>query len=211
MEENKQYTLCDLGVMESEVSKLAENWSTEIACYKAIGKAVRTRNDDAARQWIDVLTFRKLHLLPNPCYFRLDDFNDYGVPERTLDLRKVFAQCALMYPDFLTFLKSAATIAGQKKEIRKHNAEMNQTLMNLDNTYPSVRDFVNALRNAIDHRACINFGSAKITAYTWAPGTNRRFRTSTKLYTMDSRKTPMTAETLKVAADTILESCGTGW
>lgn len=215
------FTGNDLYEMRHEVHKLADSWSTEIACYTAIGKTIckalntPSTPDDTREKynnWYDVIRFRQTHLLSDTTYMKLDDFTKpYGVPERTYDLNIVFAQCCLMYPEFHTWFTEKSRKAQIQKEIRKQNAETNKTLMNLDNEYKNLKAFVYDLRNAIDNKACINYGSAKLTAYAWAPGTNRRYRTGTKLYTLDSRKTPMTAEVLKAAADTILESCGKGW
>lgn len=215
------FTGSDLYAMRHEVHNRAGAWSTEIACYNAIGKAISTalitlpNHSDIHEKysnWYDVIRFRQTHLLPGATYMKLDDFTkSYGVPERTYDLNIVFAQCCLMYPEFDSWFTEESRKAQIQKEIRKQNAEANKTLMNLDNEYKNLKAFVYALRNAIDNKACINYGSAKLTVYAWAPGTLRRYRTSTKLYTLDSRKTPLTAEILKAAADTILESCGEGW
>lgn len=216
------FTVSDLHTMRSTVRNLAtEAWSTEYACYKALGKTIKTflmdpRLDDERRSkyngWMNVLTFRQLNLLHETIYMGFDDFTkDYNLVSRTNDLNVVFAQCSLMYPEFFDWFSEEARKAQVQKEMRKQNAETNKTLMNLDNEYKDIRAFVFDLRKAIDNKACINYGSAKISVYIWAPGTCRRYRTSTKIYTMDSRKTPLTAENLKAAADTILESCGEGW
>lgn len=215
------FTGSDLYAMRSEVRSRAGAWSTEIACYTAIGKIIcktlntpSTPNDirEKYNNWYDVIRFRQTYLLPGATYMKLDDFTKpYGVPERTYDLNTVFAQCCLMYPEFDSWFAEESRKAQIQKEIRKQNAETNKTLMNLDNEYKSLRVFVYDLRKAIDNKACINYGSAKLTVYAWAPGTLRKYRTGTKLYSLDSRKTPLTAEILKAAADTILESCGEGW
>lgn len=215
------FTGSDLYIMRSEVRSRADAWSTEIACYTAIGKTIckvlntPTMPDDIREKynnWYDVIRFRQTNLLPDTTSMKLDDFTrPYGVPERTYDLNIVFAQCSLMYPEFDTWFTEESRKAQIQKEIRKQNAETNKTLMNLDNEYGNLKAFVYDLRNAIDNKACINYGAAKLTVYAWAPYTNHKYRTGTKLYSLDSRKTPLTAEVLKAAADTILESCGEDW
>lgn len=211
-----QYTGSDLVEMKHEVKKLAESWSTEIACYKACASAIKqaTMKDDCPQKfkdWLKVLQFRQIHLLPTMTSLNLDSFKDYGTPERTYDLNVVFAQCMCMYDDFGDWMKEMARIANVKKEARKANAATNLTLMNLENEYKDLPSFVTDLRNAIDNKACVNRGTTGFSVYTWAPGTCRRYRTGTRIYRLDSRKTPLTAETLKAAADSILEVCGEGW
>lgn len=206
------FTANDLYKMEIEVRKLSQCWSTEIACYNAVGKALQQAvNDNSFNPecacWLNVLKFRDIQSLPNDIKLNLYSFKEYGTPQRTYDLNIVFAQCWCMYPAFGDWFTEKARQAKAKKEIRKANAETNAVLRNLDNEFQDMREFVIALRRAIDDCACINYGTTCLTVYTWSPGTNRRYRTSNKLYRLDTRKTPLTNETLQTAADVILESC----
>lgn len=210
-----EYTYRDFWSMTEDVRGMAKSWSSELACYNALGKAVaqkaKLESDADAGEWLRILSFMRISELPGTVGLRLSLFGEYGPSELVHDRRMVFAQCCCTYEEFRVWMAEQAREAEARKKVRQANMETNRVLMNLENDYPSIDKFVTALRDAIDNKACINYGSAKITVYRWAPGTCRRYRTGPKLYTLDSRKTPLTAETLKTMADAVLESCGEGW
>lgn len=189
------------------IKKWLKEFSDPMMGIRRFVDAIKSQNKPA---WLEILSLHNIDrftCLEKGCWKCITSsvYSDISNADRAEDWGLLFAGLFVSYPEAKNVIESVVERTKARKQLRKEQRNIKDSLDAMDNAYKNTKEFADALKNKCNRIACINYNDMGISIFMWNKKYMYKYRTSERI--MRIKRTELTEEMMQKALDLISERC----